>query len=562
MHIDKNKLYKAAIYIRLSKEDGDKLESNSVTNQRDMLHDFLKDKDDIKLVCEKVDDGFSGVTFDRPALNELLEEVKTGTVDCIIVKDLSRFGRNYIETGRYIEEIFPFLGVRFIAVNDGVDTVKNKSGTDSIILPFKNLMNDAYARDISVKTRTGLEVRKKRGDFVGAFPVYGYYRSDEHKGKLIIDEVAADTVRTIFALRISGQNNHSIANYLNDAGIPSPLAHKELSSANFSTPFKLNAHPTWSHVAVGRILENEVYTGVMLSGKETTYNYKIKNRIKVPKDEWIRVENTHEAIIPKEDFEIVQSIMKKDTRTAPNKNALYMFSGFAECGDCGSSMIRKTIKRGGKSYGYLICSKNKKDKSICSSHLISENVVKELVTGFIKKYIDILCVLAELLDEIKNLPLKQSDIQKRDKHLINKKAELLRYNQLRISVYEDYKDEILSRDEYLEMKNAYEILCSQTEESIAFLENEIRKLVVDRHTYNVWIDKFKEYRNISELTRTTLVLTIDKISVFEGKRIKIVFKTKNEFDNALKLLKTALSTGDDVITNAKINDFIDTVEGM
>ncbi len=532
-----NKLYKAAIYIRISKEDNTLGESNSVKNQRGMLRDFIDNRDDMVLVSEKVDDGYSGTNFNRPALKELLDEIKSGLVDCVVVKDLSRFGRHYIETGRYIEELFPFMGVRFIAVNDGLDTVKNKSSADSIILPFKNLMNDAYARDISIKTRTGLEVRKRRGDFVGAFPAYGYVRSKEHKGKLVIDEVAAETVRTIFALRISGHNNHSIANYLNSCGILSPLAYKEQMQTKFSTPFKLCAHPTWSHVAVGRILCNEAYTGVMLGGKGTTYNYKNRNRIKIPKEEWIRVENTHEAIIAREDFDIVQRILKKDTRSAPSADKVHLFSGFVVCGDCGSSMVRKTIRSRGKTYSYQICSGHKKDKNACSSHLTEEGVLKDIVTNLLKKHIDVLCTLCDLLKEIESLPLKQRDIQKYDRHLVDKKKELQRYNSLKLSVYEDYKDELLTEAEYLEMKNAYEHLCKQTAESISFLEAEINKLAQNRYTYSGWIERFREHGNLSELTRTTLVLTVDRILVFADKRVKIIFNTKNEFDNAVKLLE-------------------------
>ncbi|MFV0314393.1 MAG: recombinase family protein, partial [Anaerotignum sp.] len=223
---DNAKIYQAAMYIRLSREDENKLESNSVKNQRDLIRLYLKDKKDIKLVCEKIDDGYSGVNFHRPGFMELMEDVKKGKVDCIVVKDLSRFGRNYIETGRYLQQIFPFLGVRFIAIHDNIDTNVKSIEEESILVPFKNLMNDSYSRDISIKVRSQLEARQKLGDFVGAFTVYGYCRSKEDKHKIVVDELAAQTIKVIFSMRLAGYHNRFIAEYLNHCGILAPLPHK------------------------------------------------------------------------------------------------------------------------------------------------------------------------------------------------------------------------------------------------------------------------------------------------------------------------------------------------
>ncbi len=557
MKFEKGKIYRAAMYIRLSKEDGDKVESNSVTNQRDLIYNYLKNNKEIILVSEKVDDGYSGVSFERPALMEMLQDVQDGKIDCIITKDLSRFGRNYIETGRYIEEIFPTLGVRFIAINDGVDTAKQQSISDSILLPFKNLMNDAYARDISIKTRTGLSVRQKRGDFIGSFPVYGYMRSPEQKGKLIIDETVADVIKKIFAMRIAGHNNDSIANYLNNTGVLSPLAYKESLNSNYKTVFKVNAHTEWNHVAVGRILTNEMYTGVMVQGKETTYNYKFKERIKVPKEDWIRVENMHEAIISKADFEIVQSVLQKDTRTAPNKEQVYLFSGFVKCADCGGNLVRKVVKNNGKSYPYLICSTYKRDNKKCKSHLINEGTLENIVFEMLKKHIELLCNLEELLEEIKHLPLSQSDIQKCNKHLVSKREQLTRYNSLKVSVYEDYTDGILSKAEYIDLRDNYENLANQTEESINFLEQELASLIDNRYTHSEWIERFKEHKNITSLTRTTLTLTIDNIIIYQNKRVKINFKFKNEFECSIKLLQAVTNNNELEGISSVVNNLID-----
>lgn len=198
--MNQNKIYKAAIYVRLSKEDGDissaeKAESNSIANQKELIRSFLKDKQDIEVVSERVDDGYSGVSFERPAFQLMLEDIKKGKVDCVVVKDLSRFGRNYIDSGRYIEKIFPMLGVRFIAINDSYDSLDGKSQTDEIIIPFKNLINDAYCRDISVKIRSHLDIKRKKGEFIASFAVYGYKKDCANHNRLVVDEYAAGVVK-------------------------------------------------------------------------------------------------------------------------------------------------------------------------------------------------------------------------------------------------------------------------------------------------------------------------------------------------------------------------------
>lgn len=537
-------LYRAALYIRLSKEDGDKLESNSISNQRDLIYSFLKGKPEIQVYTEKVDDGYSGIDFNRPAMIELLEEIKQGTINCIIVKDLSRFGRNYIETGRYIQQIFPFMGIRFIAINDNYDSLNPENQTDNIILPFKNLMNDSYCRDISIKVRSQIEVRQKRGDYVGSFPVFGYFRDKECKNKLVIDEAAAAIVREIFAMRIAGQNNKRIADYLNEHGIPSPMEYKMLLHWRFSTSFKLKPQAKWSPMAIDRILKNEIYTGVMVQGKEKTLNYKVKKRIRVPKEDWVRVEDTHDAIISKEDFELVQTLKKCDTRTAPGEQDLYLFSGLLRCCDCKCNMVRKPVQSGDWAYTYYVCSSNKNDKTVCSSHRIREDYLCSAVLEMLRHHISFVCVLGELLNAIAALPLQEYDVQKKCKQLEQRKAELVRNQKLKISVYEDYKEGLLTKKDYLEMKSDYEGICEQIESAIDLLEEEIELLMQNRQSHNSWIENFKAVGNVTELNRALLVLTIEQITVFDANAIRIKFKYQNEFENALKKLESAIGLKD------------------
>jgi len=535
--VAKEVVYHAAIYIRLSKEDGDKQESNSIVNQRELIHAFLRNKPDIQVCAERVDDGYSGITFDRPGMIQLLEEVKAGEINCIIVKDLSRFGRNYIETGRYIQQIFPFLGVRFIAINDGYDSASLESRADNIILPFRNLMNDSYCRDISIKVRSQIDVRQRKGDYIGSFPVFGYFRDKEHKGRLVVDETAAAVVRDIFAMKIAGKNHQKIADYLNERGVPSPMEYKVLLKWRYSTSFKLYPKAKWSAVAVERILKNEIYTGTMVQGKEKTRNYKVKKRIKVAKEDWVRVENTHEPVVSKEDFALVQKLLLWDTRTSPKEQEVYLFAGLLYCGDCNETMVRKKQRTGGKEYTYYMCSGNKKDKMVCSSHRIRENDLKEMVLKMLRLHIFLVCSLENLLKAVKELPLQEYEVQKRQGQLKRRKKELLHMQKLKFSLYEDYKGGLLTKKDYLEMKEDYESICLEMEEAVHLLEEEMDSFIQGESLHNNWMEHFKRAGNVEELSRSLLIFTIDKILVFDNGGIQIHFRYQNEFAAAVRSLK-------------------------
>ncbi|MCD8335879.1 MAG: recombinase family protein, partial [Lachnospiraceae bacterium] len=288
--------FRAAIYLRLSKEDedvalGNKHESNSITNQKELILDYLKTKQDINVVSVRIDDGYSGVNFERPEFQRMMEDVKKGVVDCIVVKDLSRFGRNYIEAGRYIEKIFPALGIRFISVTDNYDSHIDQ-GSQDIMIAFKNLINDSYLRDLSTKIRSHLTVKEKNGEFIGNFAVYGYLKDTETANHLIVDPFASEIVKDIFRMKLDGMSSRAIADKLNEAHVLSPMEYKRSIGINYETSFKAGKQAMWSPNAVARILTNRVYTGVLEQGKRTRPNYKIKNTEKVDANEWIRVEHT------------------------------------------------------------------------------------------------------------------------------------------------------------------------------------------------------------------------------------------------------------------------------
>lgn len=525
-------IYNAVDYLRLSKEDGDKTESDSISNQRDLITNFVKSMPEIRLCSERIDDGFSGVDFNRPAFNLMMEDVKAGRINCIIVKDLSRFGRNYIEAGRYIERIFPFLGVRFIAINDGYDSAKERTQSDDIIIPFKNLVNDAYCRDISVKIRSQLDVKRKKGEFIGSFAVYGYLKSEENKNQLVIDPYAAKIVQDIFAWKLDGLSQQGIADRLNEISEPSPMEYKRLLGLNFATSFQVSSKVKWTAVAIGRILKNPIYAGHLVQGKESTPNYKIKQRFMKPEDKWVRVENTHEPIILQEVFDTVNRVLAQDTRIAPDEETVYPFSGLIFCADCKSGMVRKTVPAGGKKYAYYYCSKNKAGDG-CSTHCISEKALEKAVLQALQNHIASILDIERILRYIDTLPMKQEEVRKIDTQLLMKQEEIKKYKTLKVSIYEDLKSGVIDADEYREFKGIYGKKCEEAEQAAGRLQQDMALVLAGKGANSLWIETFKKNRNITELSRKVIVSLIEWINIYSGSRVEIRFRYQYEYERAL-----------------------------
>ena len=524
------KVYNAAIYCRLSKDDGDKTESDGISSQRNLLLDYLKDMSDIRLCSERVDDGYSGVDFNRPALMAMLEDIKEGRINCIVVKDLSRFSRNYIEAGRYIEKIFPFMGVRFIAVNDNYDSAQKSSYSDDILIPFKNLVNDAYCRDISVKIRSQLEIKRKKGDFTGSFAAYGYLKSGENKNKLVIDPYASKIVKDIFGWKAEGLSLRGIANRLDEIGEPSPMEYKRALGMRYATGFKQNAKARWSAAAVGRILKNPVYTGALVQGRISTPNHKIKQRFTKPADKWIRVENTHEPIITEDIFQTVGLLLRTNTRIAPRGESVQLFSGLLFCADCRQRMVRKTVPAGDKKYIYHVCSTYKAGKG-CTSHSVSETAAEEAVLKAIQAQIAAFADVERILKLVDKLHIRQEEIKKTDAQLAMKQEEIRKCKKLKVSLYEDLKNGIVSKDEHREFRAIYEHRLVKTVEAAGRLKQLREHILSGKAAESVWTEGFDRYRNIRGLSRKIAVFLIERIYVYEnGKksRIEIKFRYRSE----------------------------------
>jgi hypothetical protein len=357
-------------------------------------------------------------------------------------------------------------------------------------------------------------------------------KSAENKNQLVIDPYAAKIVRDIFAWKLDGLSQQGIADRLNEISEPSPMEYKRLSGLNFATSFQVNPKAKWTAVAVGRILKNPIYAGHLVQGKESTPNYKIKQRFMKPEDKWVWVENTHEPIIPQEVFDTVNRVLAQDTRIAPDGETVYPFSGLLFCADCKSGMVRKTVPAGGKKYAYYYCSKNKAGDG-CSTHCISEKVLEKAVLKALQNHIASILNIERILRYIDTLPMQQEEIRKIDTQLLMKQEEIEKYKNLKVSIYEDLKSGIIDADEYREFKEIYGKRCEEAEKAAQRLKQDIALILAGKGANSVWIEAFKKNRNITELSRKVVVSLIEWVNIYSDNRVEIRFRYQYEYERAL-----------------------------
>jgi DNA invertase Pin-like site-specific DNA recombinase len=376
--------WNAAIYVRISEEERNKELSNSIVNQKKLLTSYAYKKSiSVHEIYE--DDGYSGGNFNRPGFKKLMLDIDSGIINCILIKDLSRFGREHIEGDFYLEKYFPQKGVRFISLHERLDSIKDPVRMNSIEIPLINIFNEQYLRQVSNATKASLKLKRKEGQFVGSIPPYGYLRSPEDKYRLIVDEEIRHIVVKIFRDYISHNNMSDISNELNTMRILSPanrrkqLTHKAIRSESI-----------WTTSTIRTILTQQIYTGDMVQGKTYSYNYKVDKREPLPEDKWDIVKNTHEALISKVEFEKVQVLLNRKVKPKNTKKDTLpsIFSGFVMCSECGKKMVRSTSVSNGVTYHKLICSTYKKyGADACSCHLIQEDVLMEIVKEALNKLV-------------------------------------------------------------------------------------------------------------------------------------------------------------------------------
>lgn len=537
MYTKKKSFYSSALYLRLSREDGDKAESDSIQNQRELIKQFVSKHQEIKCTQEFIDDGYSGTNFERPGFIRMMKEIENHTIDCVIVKDLSRLGRNYIETGKYLERVFPSMQVRFIAINDGIDSIEEERDTNQIIVPFKNLINDAYCRDISIKIRSQLDVKRKCGKFIGSFAGYGYQKDPMDKNNLIPDEPAANIVRLIFNMRIDGYSDSVIAQHLNQMGVLPPMAYKQACGIRFNGGYHIGPDSVWHPATVRRILKNELYTGTAVQGKQRKINYKVKKIVPVEEKEWIRVPNAYEPIIPKDIFDSVQKLLLLDTRIAPKHDRVDELSGVVRCADCGQNMIRRSAEKNGKKYYYYHCSTYKNGLG-CSSHLISAERLQELVLHEIQGQISMISSAEAIIQAADGLAKEQFQIRFLNQQLCSLQAEIERYSELNAKLYQDLKEQVVGNDEYQELHNRFLRKITNAKKAADEISEQKKRLDIVGTYQNNWQNAFMKYQNVQNLERKMVISLLDRVVVYDKNRVEICFR----FQDEMQILLAAASS--------------------
>lgn len=520
--------YKAALYIRLSREDGDKPESDSVVNQKRILDGFIAAKPDIELVDYYVDDGYSGANFERPAFLRMMADIYAGKVTCVIVKDSSRFGRNASESGRYIGEIFPRLQVRFIAVNDLIDSGKSQSiASDFLNVGFRGLMNEYYVAANSESIRSTLNMERRKGEFIGSFAKYGYQKDPSDHHRLVIDEPAAEVVRMIYSLYLSGVGIRGIVRRLNESGIPNPSTYKRMQGLNFKAR-TVGESGLWGDKTVRRILHDEMYVGTMVQGKNQKINYKSKAIRSCVPDEWIRVEGTHEPIIDKADFERVQKMLQTGVKGAAQSGSIDLFAGLLKCADCGHALIKKTNHNPDKTYVYYRCSSHCKCKTACTAHTIRYERLYHCVLYCIRQMVDAAVNADEVLRRMRESRIKMAD-ESLQRQLEKQEQELEKVLRRMADLYPDLKDGIINVDQYRIMKEKYEQAQRDLTQSIQKLKASLGQAEDDTVATNDFIEHFKKHGNIKSLNRPILTELIDRIVVHKDGTLDIAFNFCDAF---------------------------------
>lgn len=524
--IKSNMIFKVAMYIRLSREDGDKEESSSVTNQRNIITRFINENDNFIIVDEYVDDGYTGTNFNRPAFQRMIKDIEKGKINTVITKDLSRLGRDYIDTGRYVQRYFPENRVRYIALLDGIDTLEDAGMND--IAPFKSVINDMYVKDISKKITSALKERKTAGNFLAVTAPYGYKKNPENKYQLVINEEEAKVVRYIFRLYLQGNGLTKIAKILTEEEIPVPGI-----SRNIGTTRKTKLYNCWKQTTISRILKNPVYIGNLEQFKRKKVNYKSKKRVTVPKEERVICYNTHEPIIKKEDFDEVQKIITENKAFSKSTKHDYLFKGFLYCADCGAKLYLTYSDYAYKKYGEYryttVCYTYSKYYNQCSRHSNSIPILEKILIENIKKVCNAYLnrdLEKELIEMVEKENKRNVLEQEYNKKIDNIETKIEDLNLCIRNLYMDKVKNVITEKDYIELSKNF----TQERDKLINEKEELLKLSTNLKNDNnnkEEIEKVaKEFVSLKKPTKELLSRLIDKVTISEDNIITIYFKFK------------------------------------
>lgn len=528
------RIYKTAAYVRLSVEDSGKPGADTIEGQKALLTAFIENKENMELVSLFCDNGRTGTDFDRPQFEKMMDEVRRGRIDCIVVKDLSRFGRNYKETGNYLERIFPFLGVRFIAVNDNFDTLTAERTQDGYIVPLKNLINEVYSKDISKKSASALHVKQKNGEFIGAWAPYGYRKDPDNKHHLVINEETAPIVQQIFRLRCEGISVVQIGRRLNDAGILSPSAYLYETGEVKTEKYK---GVLWHTQIIKSILAHPVYIGHMVQGRKKQSFYEGKRQTYVDEANWIIVRNTHEPIIDEETFETVRKIANQKKREYNDRLGKFshlehtenILQGLVWCPNCQRPMVRyKNVSHGRKLWYTYICPGHSDDPTRCSFVSIREDELNEVLFTAIQSQIEVAADMETVVKKLNAQPEYRRQRSDSTAKLEMARRTLKRTHSLYDSLYQNYVEQLMTEQEYVTLKARYKAEAEESERLIAVLEQEQIESKVYT-TENRFLTEFRSFMGTDTLTKEMAAALVERIYVDADKNIDIRLRYRDEY---------------------------------
>ncbi len=539
-------IYHTGIYLRLSVEDNGKKDADSMENQKNLLMEYVSARPYLMLTDIYMDNGFTGTDFERPEFNRMLQDARNGRINCIVVKDLSRLGRNYVEAGDYIEKVFPFLGIRFIAVNDHYDSDSLTSG-DELGASLKNVVNDVYAKDISRKVGTAMKQKRLRGEYIGNYAPYGYLKDPQDKNHLIIDQEIAPIVVEIFELRARGNGINTIARILNERDIPSP-GRLRYERGIITNNNKKGSGLLWSRHVLSDLLKNVVYIGNLAQGRSASCLYKGIPFHWTEESEWDLVENTHEAIISLELWKRVQEVTARRSREAKESHGKYAnlpkrenpYGSLLRCADCGRVIKQvhayNTSKRNGTVvyYNYKCPENIELGRLACPKKNIRAADLDEAVLATIRKQMEIFMdtqkILKELIAQEKETAKQEAPISR----VKDIQKEIDRRKGLCTALYTDLKEGILTQDEYFYAKMRYQEEIDSLEKELLELKSIRGKASEAAQGEKKWEQLISKYYKAQTLNPAMMEAIVKEIKLYADNSISIEFRYMNEFEELLQ----------------------------
>ena len=534
-----DKVYRAGLYARISVETERKREADTIGNQLQLLKDYVSEHSDLTVFDIYSDDDISGTDFIRPEFSRMMNDLRDGKIDCIIVKDLSRLGRNYLESGEYIEMVFPFFRCRFISVTDRFDTKYQQA---DISVQLKNMANEMYAKDISRKICSTMRTIQDQGKFAGSRAPYGYRLDPADKHHLIIDEETAPIVKQLFELLAEGNTVHYVATTMNARGIPSPgrlLYERGIATTDH---FK---NSKWYMQTVRRILQDEIYLGWMVSGKfrSTYHSTGKKGSQPVPREEWIVTKGTHEPIVTEELFNKVQEYFVR-MKEEHGQTAVYnskskkasIFKGHLRCGECGQAMFLRNKHSHGKVTAWYYCALHENhNSSYCVKKAVKKQDVEDIALKLIRTQIKLFTDAREMIIALNKKESSKTKHRIYSDQIRNVKKQIEKYMSLKASLYEDFANGVLSQSDYISMGQEYAQKADELRIFLAELEKEAQKYSQTYAMNGSWAQIIEQYQNAETLTEEMIDAFIDEMILYNNGHVEVKFRFKDELDEVIHL---------------------------